>query len=396
MKANENMKKLSSENIWLISDPFLSKFNPSEITNNNKTGTAREYKISDLAHYMLNPASIEVVKKLVGCEVHYTPPFSDKLKQKIRQILPRKLHGLFQENRPLSDVFLSDHATNRTPVEDANLESHLNLIDDLLRPYDPTLKKLAAIDMSKTSDIVGICKDVDGSQSSLNLHGDIQDKINYISNFIGKNVKVILDKAYNLDGLFEMKGFDFKSYDPKKSHRLIKFTQEGQVKYCVINSNNKVKYWVEDNDLVHYLHLLEQSIKTNPKLQDSLDQCARGNANPFKIFFNRQLEIDYSRDHFPEIYKRVFEMYNINAHKKDVITSILNDFQIGILFSYVPISDSGEKKLFTNFSVMHNFKALEPIKDDLPQVYSEINKKASVTEAGKFYLLDSFRGYKNE
>ncbi len=88
-------------------------------------------------------------------------------------------------------------------------------------------------------------------------------------------------------------------------------------------------------------------------------------------------------------------MYNINALKKDVITSILNDFQIGILFSYVPISDSGEKKLFTNFSVMHNFKALEPIKDDLPQVYSEINKKASVTEAGKFYLLDSFRGYKN-
>jgi len=45
---------------------------------------------------------------------------------------------------------------------------------------------------------------------------------------------------------------------------------------------------------------------------------------------------------------------------------------------------------------MHNFKALEPIKAALPQVYSEISKSASITEVGKFYLLDSFRGYKDD
>jgi hypothetical protein len=227
------------------------------------------------------------------------------------------------------------------------------------------------------------------------LHGDIEDKINYILNFIGKDVKIILDKAYNLDGLFEMKGFDFKSYDPSRSHRLIKLTQKGKVKYCVISSYNKAKYWVEDNKLVRYLHLLEQSIRANPKLQDSLNQCLRGNAKPLKIFFYRQLEIDYSQRHFPEIYKRIFERYNINTHKKDAVASLLNNSQVGILFSYVPQAGFGEEKLFTNFSVMHNFKALEPIKHDLHQVYSEISKKASVTEAGKFYLLDSFRGYKN-
>lgn len=397
MKTGQKKNKLSFENIWLISDSNLSEFSPSETFNDNTTTViAKEYRISDLANYMLSPTQIKVEKKLVGHKVLYIPPFSHKIKKKIRLILPQKLHGLLKDKRVLCDTFISDHATDKAPLKNTNLEAHFKMIDDLLRPYDPIIKKLSAIDKQNVSDVIGICEDVDGSLSMLNLQGNIDGKINYILNFIEKDVKVILNKAYNPDGLFEMKGFDFKSYDPSRSHRLIKFTQKDKVQYRVISSDNTAKYWVEDNKLVRYLHLLEQSIRTNPNLQDSLNQCVRGNAKPLKIFFDRQLEIDYSQRHFPEIYKRVFERYNINAHKKDTVVNLLNNSRVGILFSYVPQSGCGEEKLFTNFSVMHNFKALEPIKYDLPQVYSEISKKASVTEAGKFYLLDSFRGYKNE
>ena len=58
-------------------------------------------------------------------------------------------------------------------------------------------------------------------------------------------------------------------------------------------------------------------------------------------------------------------------------------------------TDSGQNKLYTQISVMHNVRALEPLKNELPQLYSEINKRASFSEAGHFYLLDSIRGYIN-
>jgi hypothetical protein len=115
-----------------------------------------------------------------------------------------------------------------------------------------------------------------------------------------------------------------------------------------------------------------------------------------KLFFNRQLEIDYSEANFPEIYRRVFEMHDIAPNKKNIIKRVLNHSQLGVTFNYVPQSSAVADKLFVNFSVMHNFKALEPIKDALPMVYSEINKRAAITEVGKFYLLDSFRGYKDD
>jgi hypothetical protein len=44
---------------------------------------------------------------------------------------------------------------------------------------------------------------------------------------------------------------------------------------------------------------------------------------------------------------------------------------------------------------MHDVKALEPIKDQLPQVYAEISKKTSVSDAGRLYLLDSIREFQN-
>jgi len=70
--------------------------------------------------------------------------------------------------------------------------------------------------------------------------------------------------------------------------------------------------------------------------------------------------------------------------------------EFGILFNYVPVTRTGEKKLLTNVSVMHDVRALEPLKEDLPELYSMINKMASISEAGKYYLLDSIRGYGNE
>jgi hypothetical protein len=45
---------------------------------------------------------------------------------------------------------------------------------------------------------------------------------------------------------------------------------------------------------------------------------------------------------------------------------------------------------------MHDLRALDPLREELPLVYSEINKRAWASEAGRFYLLDAIKGGKHE
>lgn len=113
-------------------------------------------------------------------------------------------------------------------------------------------------------------------------------------------------------------------------------------------------------------------------------------------FFHQQLEIDYSKAHLPQLYKEVVESCEMGRNEREVIVESLNQLQFGILFSCIPESDSGEKKLCANISVLHNLKALETIKNYLPQVYSEVSKRISLSRASSFYLLDSLRGFINE
>lgn len=393
--SGKGMEKSDSRNIWLIAGGKHIDYDFSRIYKGAEAKNIIEYKISDLAQYMLNPNPIKVDRKLVGCEIHYHHS-SNKIKDGLRKILPKQIHGLLKNEHVPPDVLMADCPGNEIPFKDGNLESHFNNIDELLRPYHPIIKKLLKLDRNKIADVVGVCRDIAGNDSYLNIKGNIEEKIAYVRDSILKDVDVILDKAHISDGLFEMKGFNFLSKRPMKSHWLIKFLLNGEHKACVLDSNNQIEYWVDDINLLYYLQLFEQLLKEDKKLIDSLNLCTAGKAEPFKLFFNKQLVIDYSDGHFPVIYKELFEMYNIEARQRNIVAKIIGKSQLGISFHYVPHSHLGERKMFTNISVLHNVKALESIRDDLPQLYSEINKRASITGAGKFYLLDTIRGHKDE
>jgi len=391
----KNKDKLCQDRIWVISKGRYTDFDLGRIWDGVKKERVMEYHLSELGRYLLNPNPIQINKKLVGCEIHYRTPFY-KMKEKIRRILPQKLHGRLKDNSSASEVLKTDWETDTIPGKDDDFESHLKKITELLRPYNPIIKRIGKIDPGKVFEVIGTCEDIGEHLSCLNIQGSVTEQLDYIKENILKDVGVILEKAYIADGLFEMKGFNFKSYDKNKSYRLIKFSINGRSKACVLDSDNKVEFWIDDIRLVQYLQLFDQLIKIDPKLNTSLGLCTAGKGEPLRLLFSKPLEIDYSEAHLPEVYRGVFEKLNIETNKKDVVKRVLNNSKVGITFNYVPQSEYDGKKLIVNFSVMHNFRALEPIKDDLPQVYSEINKMASVTEAGKFYLLDSFRGYKND
>lgn len=226
--------------VWVISKGTFTDWNLSRIWEGAETKTVTEYKISDLGRYLLNPNPIQVSKKLVGCEIHYRPPFA-KIKSKIRRLLPSKLHGLVKDQNHPPEVLVSNSVTGKTPLKDKHLELHFNRIAEMLRPYDPVIRRLSKIDSDKIADVVGTCLDIGGNFSYLNIQGSIDEKIGYINSFLFKDVGVIIDKAYISDGLFEMKGFDFESYNAEKSYTLIKFMQ---------TQNSRPASWMRTTKLI--------------------------------------------------------------------------------------------------------------------------------------------------
>ena len=141
-------------------------------------------------------------------------------------------------------------------MKDPDLEAHLNQFFGLLRSYDSVPKKLALLDPHKIFEIVGICEDIGGNYSYLKLKGSIEEKIKYLENSFSKDVGVVLNRAYIADGLFELRGYDFESYKPERSYRLISFTNDGGPAACVLTGHNKVDFYLSDYTLIKHMHLL--------------------------------------------------------------------------------------------------------------------------------------------
>jgi hypothetical protein len=190
-----------NSNIWIISEGRYPDVNLEGVVDGNVAGPYKEYKISDIGRYLLNPDSIEVKKKLIGGEIHYKQGIFKKIGKSFRKILPNTSRR--QKNDPFlsPQLIISRYKLRMPPMKDPDLEAHLNQFYGLLRSYDSVPKKLALLDPHKIFEIVGICEDIGGNYSYLKLKGSIEEKIKYLENSFSKDVGVILNRAYIADGL---------------------------------------------------------------------------------------------------------------------------------------------------------------------------------------------------
>ncbi len=425
MTKIEEGKNLSNETKrpWIITngEPAAPGGVPDEI--GPVEGPCVAYQVSDLGRYLLSPDPIELSNYLAGCEVHYRKPggFFGGLKAFLKRLLG------WRDSRPESDVVLYLREPDPSALQDSDLQTHFKKIDGMLREYHPAIRKLEELQPEKITDIVGLCEDMGGNRTRLNLQGDVEEKLDYVLDFLGGDVDVILRKPHMADGLFEMRGFDFETFDPERSHLLLKYTLDGRPEYCVVddgkalhraeddgvvnddgkalhragddgvvNDDGKALHRAEDDGVVFLMQVLENSVQSNPHLLDSFKMCAEGRARPMKLLFNKALEIDYSKTEPPPIYQRIFETRRMNDQEKAEVLDSLSRSQLGVSFNYIPTADSGEEILCTSISVMHDLRELEPIKKHMPRVYAEISRRARASEAGCFYLLEAVREYKDD
>ncbi len=386
--------RTSCNKAWIISEGRIINLDLSSITSEPVSGPVTEYRISEITRYLLNPKPIKLEEKVIGCKVHYKVPASGMIKR-----FMNKLTFNNETSKKNADAFtediLSTSKLDPPSFEDNALNLHLIRVNEQLRPFNPVQKKLSSLDRDGVQEITATCEDIGRNRYQINLQGSINDKINFILNSLTKKAKITIKKAYLLNGLFDFRGYQFETFNTNNDYHLIRFSRNNQTKYCVLTRDYKFDYWVNDNILINYLHLFEQSIQTDPKLKEALNLCITGKAKPLKLFFSKQTEQSYSEKHLPLVYRKMLITHNIAPNEMEMITGTLNNNQSIVFFNYVPTSGPNQQKLFTNISVMHDLKALESIKDRVPRVYSEIIKKTTDSDAGKLYLLDSMRGYQN-
>jgi hypothetical protein len=69
--------------------------------------------------------------------------------------------------------------------------------------------------------------------------------------------------------------------------------------------------------------------------------------------------------------------------------------QIGVSLNYMLNDDKRDDRMFTHISVLHDCRALEPLRKNLPEVFAAVLKLGCVSEAGRYYLLDAINGFNN-
>ncbi|MCG8473290.1 MAG: hypothetical protein MI742_15725 [Desulfobacterales bacterium] len=384
MKTKSTERHENSK-FWVIS-------NGRNITIKEKDGdethhAVREYKISQFGYYLVSPAMIEVKDRLVGTRVTVGT-----------HSLKNRLHHLFSGKKatpdtPFEEVTLySSFQPKSTSAGDSHFSKHINNLFTKLAPYDPFQKQLKELAQEQIMDVTGICRDIADNRYKLDLHGTVNEKLEYVAKNIGTPVHINMKCAHLTKGLFELRAFDFKAFDSSHEITLYSFLKKGVPTFYVSPHQGAEGFFIEEPALFYCLHILQQSLEVNSDLKDLFGACVDGTLHPFKLFFSKQLEFQYSREHLPLLIRQELRHTMMNDQEIGTIADLLNDCQRVVSFNYVPNAVKGREKMLTNISVMHDFKALEPLKKNHPDLYNRISLKAPTTEVGKLYLLDTIKG----
>ncbi len=354
------------------------------------------HRVSSLGRYLLSPKNIEVQRRLIGCEIVFASSPGDRFRRWMARSVPWLSGARGSGLESNTELVLSRFDPRPPQVRDRRLREHILEIYAVLRNNDVVLKRLAALDLQRVDDIVGVCVDQAGNRSRMEIQGTLEDKITYIEQGLLKDVTIILDSAYLGRGLFEMGGFDLTSFDPARGSFLLVGRKGGRRRACLLQGERLVEDWVQDPKLVDYLFLLAHALSTNPHFRQPFDACLAGKAIPLKLLFNRELDIRYSDAHPPEAYREVLPGRIDDPGLLDLVFEAINRLQLGVSLNYVPLTGPRTEQMFTNISVLHDMRALEPLKDRLPSLYAAMAARASATEVGTYYVLDSIEGSRHD
>ena len=385
------------EYAWIITPGAYEDVDLAALGINAHPKRVMVYTLSDIGRYLLSPAPIEIESLLLGCECFFKPRGWRRVKSVALGLMRRKPSTASTDQSDTKDrrLLLARHFLRMPALRDRQLARHIDRIRGLLHPLDPVAHEIATTPLQRLVDIRGVCEDEGGHRTYISLSGDLETKRGYVLDHLLKRVPITLTQARIADSLYDLRGLDPARYRSERQHRLLKFQVNGRFFVCLLSRANKVSFWVDDADRLRQLLLIQQALETDHALNKAFEDCFEGRARALRLMINPKMDIDYSRNRLPKVYETLFASLELDGAQQQGLIHSLNAQQMAISFSFVP-QDLGDSRAMTCISVLHDVKALEPFRQAAPELYVEINRKATLSEAGRYYLLESIEGHPDE
>ena len=384
------------ENAWIITPGVYADVDLAALGIDANPKRVMVYRLSDIGRYLLNTGSVEVEGRLVGCECLYRATRWQRIKLSAARVMRRKSSPATAAETGRRRLLVARDFVRIPVLQDLQLARHIDRLRSRLHPFDPVVQEIGTTPIHRLEDIRGVCEDEGGHRTYIALGGDLETKRRYILDNLLKPVPITLSQARIADGLYDMRGLHPERYRSAHHHRLLKFHVNGRFFVCLANRGGKVEFWADDVGVLHQLLLLQQALETSPVLRTSMEDCLRGKTRALRLMINQKMDIDYSRNRLPQVYRDLFASLKLDSRQQQGVIRSLNDRQMGVSFSFVPQHGFSDSRAVTSISVMHDVKALEAFRQDAPALYAEINRKATMSEAGTYYLLEAVKGHSDE
>jgi len=147
--------------------------------------------------------------------------------------------------------------------------------------------------------------------------------------------------------------------------------------------------------LIHYLQLFNLALLADKQLQGAFHLCIEEKGVAHKLLFKPKFGLSYSWKHLPKAFMSLATDKGYTADVQSSLIKVLNQSQFAVSLNYTVETQSAERELHTHISILHNIKALKPLRERLAGQYKLLNHQAILTDLGKYYLLDSIKGKKN-
>ena len=383
------------DTIWIIKPGIYTDVDLAALGIQAQPKRVMEYGVSDIGRYLLQPAPIEVENLLIGAEARFLPSGLDKFRRMLRRVVFWRRSDPFAREGQ-KQLFLAQDLVKIPHLSDQHLAQHIERLRGQIHPLDPIHRTIQGLATDRIADLRGVCQDEGGNRTMLALQGDVQAKKDYLLNHLLQTVRVALPSAQIGEDLFEMRGWNASAFDRDRVHRLLRFHVEGRFFACLLNENGRMAFWIEDLKRLQRLVLLQQALETSPQLAQAFDLCRQAGARPMRLMFNPHLDVDYSHNRLPRVYQELFRNFTLDADLRRSVIQALNEHQMAVSFSYAESAGYGDPHAVTRISVLHEVKALEALRNTAPQAFAAITRMATVSEAGRFYLLEDIQGHSDE
>ncbi len=367
---------------WVITEPRRIEFDVQAFDPEADPVPGKAYRVSALGRYLLHPGPIEIRKRLIGAEIHATSPSRRGLR------VFRRLG-----RRPNAGELLLSGLRLRLPrFRDPALGAHFDRLADALRHYDPFQRRLARLDPRRIAHVVGVCEDPGHGYTYLKLLGTTEERLRYLAANVGREVRVTVHRAHSVPDTFDLRACPPEAFGPEGWVPLLTYSRAGRPSACVLTAAGRLEFRLVAPEELRYLMLFETSLRQCREMQRALLSFRQGALRPLRLTFEPAGDAGEAEGGIPPIFRELLPPEAGGSRFGSLIRPALRTMRTTVTLSGLRPSENGGEELLFIRCVLHDLRALEPLRKTLPAVYAEIRRRAVPTDAGRFYVLEETTG----